>query len=103
MNIALDYDDTYTADVMFWDKFIEMAHMVGHTVYIVTARKQCGYLESSASIPKKLHDKCLVVFCNHDYKDEICRKRGLHIDIWIDDRPENVREGPRSSGGYCND
>jgi spore coat polysaccharide biosynthesis predicted glycosyltransferase SpsG len=33
-----------------------------------------------------------VVFCNHELKDEVCKKHGWNIDVWIDDRPESIRE-----------
>ena len=38
MNIALDYDNTYTLDSDLWDVFIKLLAMRGHTVYIVTMR-----------------------------------------------------------------
>jgi len=38
MQIALDYDDTYTKDPSLWVKFIDNARDNGHTVVIVTAR-----------------------------------------------------------------
>ena len=39
MLIALDYDETYTADPVLWDRFIGDANDHGHTVWIVTARR----------------------------------------------------------------
>ncbi len=38
MLIALDYDGTYTADPMLWDRFIADAQRCGHEVKIVTMR-----------------------------------------------------------------
>ncbi len=30
LTIAIDYDDTYTADPVFWDKFIQLAQNHNH-------------------------------------------------------------------------
>lgn len=38
MNIALDYDGTYTADPDMWLRFVEEAQAAGHKVFIVTMR-----------------------------------------------------------------
>ena len=38
MNIALDYDDTYTLDKDTWNKVIETFIKSGHKVYCVTKR-----------------------------------------------------------------
>ena len=90
--IALDYDDTFTADPVFWRAFIELAQAGGHKVIIATLR------ENNYGNPKEINDALGVghlvpiVFCNHRYKDEMCRKAGYTVDIWIDDMPEAVRE-----------
>lgn len=38
LRIALDYDNTYTADNVLWDAFIKLSVSLGHSVYIVTMR-----------------------------------------------------------------
>ena len=40
MNIALDFDDTYTCDTTLWDGFIYDAIKRGHDIRIVTIRKK---------------------------------------------------------------
>ena len=93
MNIALDYDGTYTADPTFWNKFIRLARRAGHRVIIATSRMKHGVLESEQPIARDLNVGVdAVVFCNHNLKDEVCRKHGWTIDVWIDDRPESIKE-----------
>ena len=38
MNIAIDYDDTYTLDKKLWNQVINMFISAGHNVYCVTKR-----------------------------------------------------------------
>ena len=38
MNIAIDYDDTYTLDPNTWDVIITTLEKAGHEVYCVTKR-----------------------------------------------------------------
>lgn len=81
MNIALDYDNTYTADPALWAQFIALAKARGHDIRIVTARSAAekGDLET---IP--------VIYCDRVSKRRIAAAVGFHVDIWIDDRPQAV-------------
>lgn len=86
MNIALDFDDTYTRDPAFWDKFIADAKERGHDIRIVTFRKSTmtdpalDYL--ARSIP--------VIFTEYTQKREWCNRVGFIVDVWIDDSPEFI-------------
>lgn len=40
MLIAIDFDDTLTADSQLWLKFIETAKSLGHRCICITARRQ---------------------------------------------------------------
>ena len=86
MNISLDFDDTYTLDPKFWDRFIEICHDRGHDVYCVTLR----YEHESDAVYKtigKLIDHNRIIFAGRKAKADACRKRGIDIDVWIDDMP----------------
>jgi hydroxymethylpyrimidine pyrophosphatase-like HAD family hydrolase len=86
MNIALDYDDTFTSDPQMWRKIIAILKEVGHDVRIVTSR---FYLfESEREI--KEATGLDVIFCKHNYKLEVTRKIGFNVDIWIDDNPGGI-------------
>ena len=94
MKIALDYDETYTADPNFWFAFVKLAKLNGHTVTFVTYRYE---LNEGASLNEDIKKvaKSLdidVVFTNGK------QKAGLfNADIWIDDEPVTI---PTSSELY---
>ena len=78
MNIALDFDGTYTADPELWDKFILLCQNSGHKVTIVTMR----YPEEG--INNLPYD---VIYTNRKAKIKYCLKKGITFDIWIDNNP----------------
>ena len=84
MNIALDFDDTYTRDPIFWDDFIANAKSRGHDIRIVTFRKSrmTDPIFETIGIP--------VIFTEFTQKRAHCNKIGWHVDVWIDDSPEFI-------------
>ena len=86
MNIALDFDDTYTRDSALWNLFIEQAKDRGHDIRIVTYRQKAmtdpalDWLGSS--IP--------VIFTEGEQKRKFTNNMGWFVDIWIDDSPEFI-------------
>jgi len=71
MKIALDFDNTYDRDRELWDRFIADCKQRGHTVIIVSCRRD--------SLAPKRH------YCE--------QHRGCKFDIWIDDLPETITQG----------
>lgn len=84
MNIALDYDDTYTVDPELWKVFIENARKRGHKVYIVTMRMK---FTADMDHLLKVFKYSELVFCGTNIKKVVCENKGIHIDVWIDDQP----------------
>lgn len=88
MNIALDFDGTYTEMPDVWDKFIENAKADGHDVYIVTFRDledrhpAMDYLSKTLLVP--------IIFTSRNPKKKFCNSIGLDISIWIDDNPDLI-------------
>ena len=88
MRIALDYDNTFTADPKLWRAFVFMARQSGHEVYIVTARDERydrtpDLHEVSKHVP--------VIWCRGVAKRWWCSHFGPGtFDIWIDDKPEAI-------------
>lgn len=84
MNIALDYDETYTKDPRFWDMVISAAKHREHTIYCVTMR-------SAAEIDDVVRDldgKVDGIFgTNREAKEKYMFSQGIWIDVWIDDSP----------------
>lgn len=96
MILCLDFDGTYTADMNFWDAFINKAKEAGHLVFIVTMRDESEGEAVVALVngPYKKEDNIQIVFTQRKakkpYMFEWLRKQGYHPQsvIWIDDQPE---------------
>lgn len=87
MNIALDYDRTFTEDPHLWDFFVGMCVHRGHKVFIVTARHKHEKLELETP-------RCApVIFTGRQMKEQHCLKvHGITIDVWIDDMPGLIQD-----------
>ena len=86
MNIALDYDGTYTEDPVMWADFIKMAKNRGHRVYIVTCRSNKNPVDK---IAEDLVNK--VFYTNYQAKRAyMIDMQKIRVDVWIDDNPEVV-------------
>lgn len=93
-NIAIDFDDTFTADPDLWREFIRQAEARGHRVYIVTCRRDTE--ENRADVVEVVGDalpRYRLKFTALSAKDWFMRQHGIVIDIWVDDCPESVANG----------
>ena len=87
--IALDYDGTYTRDSDMWDRAIELFKSYGWRVLVVTARRDTEENVADVIVPG-----CSVVFTRLSPKLWFMKeKRGINVDIWIDDDPSAVLNG----------
>ena len=89
MNIALDYDDTYTKDPELWDSFVDAARERGHKVWIVTCRRNTE--ENRLDIGRPAG--CVVFYSNLGPKLDYMKSLFLKVDVWIDDDPNCVLNG----------
>lgn len=89
MNIAIDYDDTYTKDPHLWDRFIRDAKENGHRVWIVTCRRDTDENREDLGKPSD----CVVFFTSLSPKHAYMAKMGLNVDVWIDDDPACILHG----------
>jgi len=89
MNIALDYDGTYTMDPDLWLPWVYGAITRGHTVYLVTMRypSECMNLE-----PKLIATGLHIYPTSRRAKRPFMEHSGVKIDVWIDDNPRAVEE-----------
>jgi hypothetical protein len=88
MNIALDFDDTYTRDPGLWDAFIQSAKLRGHDIRIVTFRKTTmshPALDYLATIIP-------VIYTGYVQKRKFTNDMHWFVDVWIDDSPEFIVE-----------
>jgi hypothetical protein len=76
MKIALDFDNTFTADPEFWVQFVGAARSRGHSVTIVTSR----------------HHTCPVTLGGIDivYCAFTAKRKHFQADVWIDDSPKHI-------------
>lgn len=86
MNIALDYDHTFTEDPALWDFFVGMCLHRGHHVFVVTARHSHEVLE--LEVPHGVR----VIFTGRRMKEKHCLGEGVKIDVWIDDMPGMIQD-----------
>lgn len=84
MTIAIDYDGTYTSDVALWNWFI-VKSIPRHRVIIVTARPECCPIENYPHI-----DGVPCYYTSGAKKRDYMRCQGIAVDVWIDDRPEDI-------------
>ena len=89
MNIAIDYDNTFTADVMMWTHVVNEFICAGHTVMCVTNR----------ALPSDTLDAVMenlgidVIYAGDRFKrDAVWEDAAMVIDIWIDDIPGTIGE-----------
>lgn len=86
MIIALDFDNTFTADTKCWREVIKVLQKHGHEVIIATSRfktySNSQEISESTGLP--------ILFCNHNGKAETAKQHGCVPDIWIDDDPWSV-------------
>ncbi|APW37649.1 hypothetical protein RD110_10970 [Rhodoferax koreense] len=82
--IALDYDDTYTADPELWDLFIAAAVKNRHLVVCVTFRYQDR--QPIDAPPPGIE----LFYTGGQPKGAYMAAQGLMPDIWIDDMPDLI-------------
>jgi len=88
MNIALDFDDTYTRDPALWDLFIAHAKDRKHDIRIVTYRKRT----MTDPALDWLGQTIPVIFTEYTQKRKFTNDIGWLVDVWIDDSPEFIVE-----------
>lgn len=88
--IAIDFDDTFTADPTLWSTFIEAAQSRGHKVICITWRRRSFEMtrELEGALPKGVEIHSAYGMPKREY----ARQNNLSVDIWIDDTPEAITE-----------
>lgn len=94
MTFAIDFDDTLTADPRLWAIFLNAARASGHNVWLVTARRET---EENVKIVNDWLDQwghnLPVMFTSLGSKLAAVERRGIKIDIWIDDDRRSLVNG----------
>ena len=94
MLIAIDFDDTLTMDAALWRAFLDFCKSLGHQVVCVTARRDTDDNNETINSWMQSHGIDLRVYYSAlGSKVEYMQKRGLKVDIWIDDDPRKCAMG----------
>tara|TARA_R110000868_G_scaffold20396_3_gene86378 strand:+ start:1002 stop:1331 length:330 start_codon:yes stop_codon:yes gene_type:complete len=83
LKIALDFDETYTADPEMWDLFVYLSQQRNHNVTFVTYRDSRYENADIRTAAAKLGIE--IVFTGGKQKQHC-----YDADIWIDDSPETI-------------
>lgn len=89
MLIAMDFDETYTADPSCMRAIIRCFQSCGHKVFIVTMRSHEHDWLDEFEFLKKNYDVD-TIFCDGKAKKPFCEALGLQFQFWMDDRPEGI-------------
>lgn len=81
VNIAIDYDDTYTRNPEMWELVIDTMRDHGCKVFCVTKRWESESEDISINAP--------VIYATRSKMEAVARS-GVSIDIWIDDKPHTI-------------
>jgi hypothetical protein len=86
--IAIDFDDTFTADPEVWSNIIRLLQLHGYTIICATSRKFSHWEE--CHLKENLPIGVKIVFCGNKFKRPACKAAGYNVTIWIDDTPEGI-------------
>ena len=94
LTFGLDFDDTFTADPGLWAAFVKLSKHRGHRFYCVTARRDT--VENTDTINDIFDEwdcQMPIIFANLSSKVDTMDRRGIKVDIWIDDAPYALVHG----------
>jgi hypothetical protein len=94
MLIAIDFDETLTMDAGLWRGFVDLCAAGEHRIVCVTARRDTDDNRETISEWMESHGISLrVFFTGLGSKTDFMEKRGMKVDIWIDDDPRRCALG----------
>ena len=93
MNIALDFDETFTTDPELWAEFIDLAKHRGHEVTFVTYRDHRWDVDDIMQVASELDIS--VIFTAGKQKST-----AFKADVWIDDDPVTIPSAPQLGDMY---
>lgn len=88
LTIAIDFDDTFSADPDLWREFVRIAtgRRYKHICILVTNRTE----EKGNDVRAEVGDLMPIVFAGEFSKRSMAANAGYLVDIWCDDSPELV-------------
>lgn len=88
LTIAIDYDDTFTADPPMWRRVIAIWQECGHRVICVSARRNT--LDHRRELEAGLPEGVPILLSYDTPKRQYAKQHGYRPDIWVDDMPEAI-------------
>ena len=88
LTIAIDFDDTFTADTQAWTQVIKVLQSFGHLIFCVSARTD--FEGNRRELLNALPDGVMVFLTGERQKSTFIQEQGFHVDIWIDDIPSAI-------------
>lgn len=82
--LALDYDDTYTRDPLFWRGVLDLVDNFGHDAVCITQRHPDDGAEVLAELTGKVQE---IIFTACFAKLPFAAAAGYFPSIWVDDQP----------------
>lgn len=94
LNIALDFDGTFTADPEMYADYIRLARERGHQVFCVTCRRDTSEnRDMILEFFERYGLRVTTLFTGLRSKMQFCKEAGIRIDNWWDDDPETLVRG----------
>jgi hypothetical protein len=94
MKIAIDYDQTFTLDPLFWADFIRLLKSRGHSAMIVSSRQEMDDNRQQIYWELEALDILIPIFLTSGVaKEFFCEQAKIKIDVWIDDNPGSIVNG----------
>ena len=90
MNIALDWDGTFTRDPNFYRESIALAKRYEHFVRIVTSSHYDPEAKANMKDALGVFGRIPIIFTEGIAKAHFCKKQGIQIDNWWDDNPSAI-------------
>ncbi len=89
MNIALDFDDTFTLNPEFWGFVLQLCKSKDVNCHIVTLRNDTPQdrMTIEVALESVIDFQVPIVFCGFKFKRQVVESLGIQIDVWIDDLP----------------
>lgn len=98
MIIAIDFDNTFTADPDMWKELILIMLAKGHKVICLTNRSNMG--EMGAEVIRAIDNLIPIVFAGQAWKNDAALKAGYKVEVFIDDSPETIKHQPIWFGDF---
>jgi hypothetical protein len=90
LNIAIDFDDTYTLNPELWNDLIEVFRASNFHVYCVTARPEEHMQPVYDTIGNVIGQQNCIGTGLRAKREYMRKHHNIHIHIWIDDTPEAI-------------